>query len=839
MTLLGSQDTGLGSVDTASGGQGEGGGGGDIEEITSTDASVTITGPTGPITNLSVPAAQPPGSAVTGLSFPIVAGTPTLSAVDPVVLPGLVATGGGVEVAAGNFVVDVGVPATIHGTLEVDGATTMNGALNANNGVAVQNGETVQGGLEVVNGTFVTDAGVPATIHDTLEVDGATTMNGPLSANNGAAILGLATADGQVIVTESSVAAWPLGGANRRVFLVDGVNGSDANAGFLDSPVAFPLSGATVAATAKKTLAGLAACFPLDLQGRIFELIIATGTYADGLQAFMATLANVPSGCLIRGTVTNATAGSTAFAGNIADALMAGYVTATGMNAAGYNPTGAPTNQVVQCLQVGGGAPAFAAEPARPLGVRIRFDSATTTVALRNVCRQVQQVTGTDTLTINAFETTQKLPAVPVAADVFYIEEPGVIVPASTIANDSGSGQELQLVGIKSSAGLTFRFGGFLLVGVGASALTGTECRSLTPSTGYTHPSLGAVVSGGGGRIEGAANYSLCVMDLSSLVVVGRATLNNCQQANFNNSFVVGAGLVYNGNRALSAQSTGIGVTVVILPTARVIGPVSGGTEGGVNLRDTAMQIDQLSITNAGAAPALRLESQVYLFLVGTPPGVSPISGSAGNTDVGLDLTFARGSVVVIDPSVAPTLTGSAGDVRLAGNIIISWAALIAGKGITDIAGNRVVIGNSAVVNPTGFSIGPVSVVGKFSGLITQAEGAVFNYLSDDGIGEALIPGTNQVDPNRYPTSQRIISRLRACVPLGTPVGGAVTFTLYKNGVATAMTCTIAASSGAGTKASDLVHPILFGDGDDYDLRADAGVIPSNIAVSAILEGPS
>lgn len=202
MTLLGSQDTGLGSVDTASGGAGDGSGGGDIEEITSTDGSVTITGPTGPITDLSVPAAQPPASAVTGLSFPIVAGTPTLSAVDPVVLPGLVATGGGVEVATGNFVVDVGVPATIHGTLEVDGATTLNGALNANNGVAVQNGETVQGGLEVVTGTFVADAGVPATIHDTLEVDGATTMNGALAANNGAAISGVGTINGQPIAAE-------------------------------------------------------------------------------------------------------------------------------------------------------------------------------------------------------------------------------------------------------------------------------------------------------------------------------------------------------------------------------------------------------------------------------------------------------------------------------------------------------------------------------------------------------------------------------------------------------------------------------------------------------------
>ena len=115
----------------------------------------------------------------------------------------------------------------------------------------------------------------------------------------------------------------------------------------------------------------------------------------------------------------------------------------------------------------------------------------------------------------------------------------------------------------------------------------------------------------------------------------------------------------------------------------------------------------------------------------------------------------------------------------------------------------------------------------------------MFSFLGDEGIGEAIVPAANQTDPSRYPTSMRVISRLRACVPLGNSAAvGGTTFTLYKNGVATAMTCNIPASSGAGTKAVDEAHPIVFADGDDFDVRVDSATIAAALAVSATLEGP-
>jgi hypothetical protein len=57
VSLIGSQATGLGSVPTAAGGRGAGGGDGTIRQITSDDGSVVVTNPNGPVTDLSVPGA--------------------------------------------------------------------------------------------------------------------------------------------------------------------------------------------------------------------------------------------------------------------------------------------------------------------------------------------------------------------------------------------------------------------------------------------------------------------------------------------------------------------------------------------------------------------------------------------------------------------------------------------------------------------------------------------------------------------------------------------------------------------------------------------------------------
>lgn len=136
-----------------------------------------------------------PTSAVPGLTFPVVAGAPRLTAAGTVVLPGL-------EIDSGTLVADAGVPVTLHDTLEVDGTATLNGPLDANNGLAVQGGATVQGGIEVITGPAVFDAGVPVTVHDALEVDGAATLNSASTYLGNPLIAATASADVSVLVSE-------------------------------------------------------------------------------------------------------------------------------------------------------------------------------------------------------------------------------------------------------------------------------------------------------------------------------------------------------------------------------------------------------------------------------------------------------------------------------------------------------------------------------------------------------------------------------------------------------------------------------------------------------------
>jgi hypothetical protein len=208
----------------------------------------------------------------------------------------------------------------------------------------------------------------------------------------------------------------------------------------------------------------------------------------------------------------------------------------------------------------------------------------------------------------------------------------------------------------------------------------------------------------------------------------------------------------------------------------------------------------------------------------------STLTGTTGNTDVGLDLTNARGCVVVANS--LPTLTGVAGNIRDAGGNILTWAQ-IAATGYVDRAGNRFVSVDTS----------PLAILAKFSGVFFySAVGAAFHYMSDEGI---VLPTVNNTDPIRYPTSLRIISRLRVTCISGTGADVPTTVTLYRAvgaGVpaATLQTITIPAATGAFTGFVDLANPIVFADGDQFDIRVDAAATAAetDMSLSVTLEGP-
>ena len=130
-----------------------------------------------------------------------------------------------------------------------------------------------------------------------------------------------------------------------------------------------------------------------------------------------------------------------------------------------------------------------------------------------------------------------------------------------------------------------------------------------------------------------------------------------------------------------------------------------------------------------------------------------------------------------------------------------------------------------------------MAVVGKFTGTVISDPGAaVFTYMADPGRA-FVAPIANEVGRMGYPTSTRLITRLR--VHALTAVVVQYTVTLYQNGAPTTMIVTVPALTAPGTKFVDAAHPILFADGDDFDLRVDMGQTEGgDQQLSAVLEGP-
>lgn len=139
--------------------------------------------------------------------------------------------------------------------------------------------------------------------------------------------------------------------------------------------------------------------------------------------------------------------------------------------------------------------------------------------------------------------------------------------------------------------------------------------------------------------------------------------------------------------------------------------------------------------------------------------------------------------------------------------------------------------GNQVTYPPGGYSPNPFSTL-KFSGAHTGAVGAAVSYLADGGpVIAALLAAAVG-----YPSPPRTYRKLRVRAPTN-PLAAAMTATVYKNGVATALTVTVTAASTA--LFTDATHTVTFAPGDNFDLRLDstaAGAINTALVV-ATLEG--
>lgn len=613
------------------------------------------------------------------------------------------------------------------------------------------------------------------------------------------------------IAGRPAVANWTLGLC--RVYAIDGTNGVDGHLGYADpatsSTADYAVACAAAGAVAVKTFAGLAAILPLNGAGRTCEIVILGGgvTYAGGLQTFMAGVSGYLQGLpCVRGTVTSTTASCTAFDGSANDCLMDGGLTGPGMNAAGYRATGAPTTTVVQMLTAAGGAPGFGAEPGLPGGLRIRFDAACTTVALRNIVRPIGLFT-TDTFT---FATA--LPAAPstvAGADPFYIEVPGIICGATSLATadvvPTGQGQ---ISGIDCTGAMTIRDSRFHLSFSRFASFSASSGLLIDFAFTNVHPVRGSLTVGDV-RVTGNTVWTASRMTTATSYMAGSLDVAYAVSLLMNGSFTVGTGLRVSG---ISYGGAIIGSSTVGTPGPRILG-AAGFTAGLIVNGFSGNLVEQVVITNAGAKPAWKIDGAGLGLQIGFNITTgSTVSGSTGNTDVGLDMTAARGCTLFFNTTTMPTVTGTNGDVRLPNGTIVTWATIAAG--MVDSAGNRYVCG-PRTAGDLGGTV-PVLFTGS---LVSSAVGATLTYLANPG---TLLAAANLVLQQRYPVGLAFVIRgLTVNVRAGA-LGNACAVTLYKNGAATAVTLNIPAGSAVNTRVSAAAGlPLVFVPGDDFDLRMD------------------
>jgi hypothetical protein len=670
---------------------------------------------------------------------------------------------------------------------------------------------------------------------------------------NGAVITTVSLSVGAEINCYSvpSSATWTLGVT--RIYAVDGVNGNDLNKGYADPTTtgnaAYQVACAAAGLVAKKTLAGLAQIFPIDGAGRRVEIVVANGgvntvgTYTDSLSVVLAGVTGYLGPC-VRTTGTNPTAGVVAFDGSATDVAYLGAITATGMNVAGYNPTGAPTTTVVQCLQVGGAAPGFGTEPLIPFGARIRFDVNTTTAALRNVIREVVKVDTANTLTF-----PDVLPAVPVASDVFYIELPGVSLPGMTIfGNWTVSATMNQIVGFSFSTLASVGDGryqvGFCQVAT-TQSLNFTGCPAAIVNRAYTHPVRGNITVGPTrvGSTAGSASASFTNSGVSSngLCVAGVNSGSNITITN-PTSLVLTAGVATNGPiNFTQLNQLPCGNTINVFTNAT---PNVGGTGAVVSVPVRTMDglfsfaqggnisISQCSVVAIVNAQGCLIFDEAFTQFVSASYRIN-LAEARANTFVtgsspagGLGISLTNNSLVILDPSNLPTIAGSFGQVGT-GQTQMTWSqASNGGNGFSDRSGSRF----------QGLWTGNSNFPLKFSGTLFGGAAATLTYLSD--AGDAL--AVNNTTPMAYPGTGLTFGSL-VVKPRVNTMANSCTVKLYINGApSTGILVTIPAGSTA-LQTFVIPAPNNFAgvvlNGDTYDLRIDDAAADAGhtLAVSAIL----
>jgi hypothetical protein len=486
-----------------------------------------------------------------------------------------------------------------------------------------------------------------------------------------------------VTVSATGAALWT---SDRvRVYAIDAARADNTGAGFADpaSTSAGDYAAAVVAAgaVAKKTFAGMAAIWPRIGNNRDVILIIAAADYSAENLEFLNGSTGYRS-ITVLATGTAASAGVTKFTGTAADSAFAGGITGAGMNAAGYTPAGIIGTSSIQCTKVGGAAPAFGGVPALPLGIRARFDIATTTALLRNINRQICKVPASDVIQLQTVE-----PATPVAGDTFYTEQPGVKV-GSCIFVDLNPGAGVQFVGIDFTGNLFLNSGRAAFAFCLSSVLSFTTTDRISCSQSYTHPVLGSTTPGGGLRVTGSSSGSQSLASFSGLATAGVFSVSNCKSLTWAAGCSAQA-ITISNQWGRQTDDGSLVPDIGVLSTVATGIPFTWGDSnagaGAVQINGSNLAIGAMAITGAATA-ALVPRGRCSIVLVGV------VTGAAGN-GVGMTLVASALSTIELRNGLGPTVTGTAGDVAMCGGPLWAWTNFNFEEAY-DTAGNRIFNGS-------------------------------------------------------------------------------------------------------------------------------------------------
>lgn len=485
-------------------------------------------------------------------------------------------------------------------------------------------------------------------------------------------------------------AAWDL--SLVRYFLVDPVGGSDSNVGYIDAA-----EGSTLSPTgkAKQTLAGFFNIFPRQGAGRRMALLVANSSTSG------TTIAESLDFSGVTGYSQVFRRGSTDLTNSASDQVTCGFM----QGLAGPNGDGSwtATAGATGSVTVASGLTAESSGAGLTY-MRVRFKG-NVTAGLANVAADVWR----NSTTVIEFEQNITSPA---NGDEFFIERPGVIISATNgfrecaqiglTTNASGTQRPSCLVGFGFSTstdkGVMLGCPG-LVIYAGCETRTSTTTRVLVNGNSESSSMVfdanyqneaGTTRKVGGFRALSAfvliaRNITIRTGGFGSVTTQSLSSTQGCVISA--PTLSIGGGLAFRGLRlSVGALSQGFG-TVSTAP--------SFGSNGTSTIRRIRF-VGTGSLILGGACHFYGAEAEgcaAAVFTIGQDAVANTQFGgqfafddcitspAGGNSDVGIDVSKnVNGGMVLVGNQAACTLTGTLGDMRLAGStatgVISTYTAL-------------------------------------------------------------------------------------------------------------------------------------------------------------------